>query len=79
MQSVGDLDVKLEGEYLNFFNQLKDMDRKGSIILKDLKELAQTPSSIGGREIEAHDYALRKTGEGSEIREWIRIAIDGKK
>lgn len=63
MHSVEDQDVDLEGEIMEFFKQIKDIKRKGSIILKDLKDFM--PEKIGGREIENHDYALE------QARKWI--------
>jgi hypothetical protein len=70
IHSVSDGDINLEGEVFPFFNQIKDIKRKGSIILKDLKEII--PSRIGGRETETHDYPI------SQAREWIKLAIDKK-
>lgn len=68
IHSVADGDIDLEGEIFPFFNQIKDIRRKGSIIMKDLKDIM--PSKIGGRETETHDYLI------SQTRGWIKSAID---
>jgi hypothetical protein len=68
IHSVEDKDIDLEGEVLEFFKQIKDIKRKGHLVLKDLKEFM--PEKIGGRETENHDYALE------QAREWIKLAID---
>ncbi|MCK4745033.1 hypothetical protein KAS41_03145 [Candidatus Parcubacteria bacterium] len=68
IHSVEDQDIDLEGEILEFFKQIKDIKRKGHIVLKDLKELM--PDKIGDRETENHDYALK------QAREWIKLVID---
>lgn len=68
IHSVEDQDIDLEGEILEFFKQLKDLKRKGSIILKDLKKFM--PEKIGDRETENHDYTLW------QARKWIKLAID---
>lgn len=72
LQSVGDEHVDLEGEYEEFFKRMRGLERKGSIILKDLMQLkGEVPAELGNRETEAHDYALRKTGEASRVRQWV--------
>ena len=53
--SVKDELVNLESIF-PFFNQLKDMKRKGFVSLKDFKELL--PEKIGERKSQVHDYAL---------------------
>ncbi|MCX6761504.1 MAG: hypothetical protein NTY33_01475 [Candidatus Moranbacteria bacterium] len=63
IQSVGDEDVDMEGEYLEFFKQLKGRERIGSTVLKDLKQLMV--EKIGDREAETHDYAL------TEVKKWV--------
>lgn len=68
IHSVEDQDIDLEGEILEFFKQIKDIKRKGHIVLKDLKDLM--PDKIGGRETENHDYVLK------QAREWIKLVID---
>ncbi|MDD5625951.1 MAG: hypothetical protein PHG83_02185 [Patescibacteria group bacterium] len=68
IHSIKDQDIDLEGETLPFFqNQLKGLKKKGSIILKDLKELL--PEKIGGREPVVHDYPI------DQVRGWIKEVI----
>ena len=67
IQSVGDQHVDLEGEYMKFFDQLKNAKERGTVILKDLKD--QLPTEIGGRETEMHDYAHVL------VRKWIKQII----
>lgn len=70
IHSVADGDINLEGEIFPFFNQIKAIKRKGSIILKDLKEIM--PPQIGGRGTETHDYPI------DQVRGWIKLIIDKK-
>ena len=53
--SIKDELVDLESVF-PFFDQLKDMKRKGFVSLKDLKELL--PEKIGERKSQVHDYNL---------------------
>ena len=67
IQSVGDDAVDFEGEYSEFFKQLKEVKRKGSIVLKDLKGIM--PKKIGEREAETHDYFLK------QVRGWVKQIV----
>lgn len=63
VQSVGDHDVDLKAEYMQFFKQIKDKEKLGSVILKDLANLL--PEKIGNRPSEQHDHAV------NIVRKWI--------
>ncbi len=64
--SVEDELVNLESVF-PVFDQLKDIERKGFIFLKDFKELL--PKKIGKRKSQVHDYAL------PQIRDFIGSVI----
>jgi hypothetical protein len=64
--SVEDELVSLESVF-PFFNQIKDIKRKGFISLKDFKELL--PKKIGERKTQIHDYAL------PQVRNFIESVI----
>lgn len=63
VQSEGDTHVDLENEFYRFFAQLKPRKKTGTVMLKDLKGFQ--PDKIGGRESEAHDYAI------DVLRNWL--------
>ncbi|MCH7759505.1 hypothetical protein IID20_04060 [Patescibacteria group bacterium] len=69
IHSAADEKVNLRGVAIPFFKkQLKLAQRKGFVVLKDLKELS--PPTIGGRTTEVHDYAI------SAVREFIAQIIE---
>ncbi|MDD5627394.1 MAG: alpha/beta hydrolase [Patescibacteria group bacterium] len=71
VESVADADIDLQGETLPFFTRMKELNRKGNIVFKDLKEF-DMPEKIGGRDTEVHDYPLDR------VRRWIAKIIERK-